>query len=32
LTVAFGLAVMLISTITSLSKAFDPHRVPKVCV
>ncbi|KAA1085617.1 hypothetical protein PGT21_012885 [Puccinia graminis f. sp. tritici] len=32
LTVAFGLAVMLISTITSLSKALDPHRVPKVCL
>ncbi|KAA1068226.1 hypothetical protein PGTUg99_028069 [Puccinia graminis f. sp. tritici] len=27
LTVAFGLAVMLISTITSLSKALDPHQI-----
>jgi len=32
LTVAFGLAVMAISTINSLSKALDPNRVPKVCL
>ncbi|WAR61171.1 hypothetical protein PtB15_13B423 [Puccinia triticina] len=32
LTVAFGLGVMAISTVNSLSKALDPNRVPKVCL
>ncbi|KAH9453357.1 hypothetical protein Pst134EA_024234 [Puccinia striiformis f. sp. tritici] len=31
LTVFFGLAVMIISTFNSLSKALDPNRIPKVC-